>query len=58
MNKPNKKETGLAKEEMRSEEFLIEKMGLAKKELEQIKNQYGVSASQIVELMQFGKYQL
>ena len=47
----------MAATEKRSAQLLMQKMGLAKKELEQINNQYGVSASQLVELMQFSKYQ-
>ena len=43
--------------EKRSEKLLIEKMGLEKKELDVINEQYGVSASQIIELMQYSKYQ-
>ncbi len=43
--------------EKKSLKLLMEKMGLAKKELEQINNQYGVSSSQLLELMQYSKYQ-
>jgi hypothetical protein len=44
-------------EERKSVRLLMEKMGLSKRELEQISEQYGVSASQLVEVMQYSKYQ-
>lgn len=47
----------LKAEEKKSAQLLIERMGLAKKELELISDQYGVSALQLVELIQYSKYQ-
>lgn len=44
-------------EEKKSKDILIEKMGLPKKELEQINELYGVTAAQLVEFMQYSKYQ-
>jgi hypothetical protein len=43
--------------EKRSVKILMEKMGMSKKEVEQISKNYGVSASKLVELMQLSKYQ-
>ena len=43
-------------EEKNSIKFLMQKMGLQKKEFFQISEQYGVSASQLIELMQYSKY--
>jgi PP-loop superfamily ATP-utilizing enzyme len=42
--------------EKRSIQILVEKMGLTKKEIRDISNQYGVSAAQLVERMQLSKY--
>ena len=44
-------------EEKKSARLLMEKMGLDEKELEEISYQYGVSAAQLLELMQYSKYQ-
>jgi len=56
MNSPNLKTAYLNSVEKKAAQLLVQKMGLGRKELEQINNQYGVSASQLVELMQFSKY--
>jgi hypothetical protein len=57
MNSRASKRTYLpATEEKKSARILIEKMGLAKKELDEINAQYGVSSSQLVELMQYYKF--
>lgn len=53
---PTAKNADIRTEEKKSEEILIEKMGLPKKELEQINDIYGVTATQIVEFMQLSKY--
>ena len=37
--------------------MLMEKMGITKKEVEEVNIKYGVSASKLVELMQLSKYQ-
>ena len=47
----------LLAEEKKSAKLLIEKMGMPKKELKQISEIYGVSAFQLLELMQYSKYQ-
>jgi hypothetical protein len=57
MYKSSKKHGYLNSVEKRSVKLLTEKMGLCKKELEEINNQYGVSSSQLVEVMQYNKYQ-
>jgi hypothetical protein len=51
------KNTRLITDEKRSAKLLVEKMGMPKKELEQISETYGVSAFQLLELMQYSKYQ-
>jgi hypothetical protein len=57
MNSRASKRTDLpAAEEKKSARILIERMGLAKKELDEINAQYGVSSSQLVELMQYYKF--
>ncbi len=43
--------------EKRSAKFLMEKMGISKKELKDINDLYGVSFSKIIELMQLSKYE-
>jgi hypothetical protein len=47
----------LTASEKRSAKFLMEKMGISKKELKEISNMYGVSFTKIVELMQLSKYE-
>ena len=47
----------LTASEKRSAKFLMERMGISKKELKDISNLYGVSFSKIVELMQLSKYE-
>ena len=39
------------------ENVLMEKMGMSRKEIQEVYNKYGVSASKLVELMQLSKYQ-
>ena len=51
------KNSRILAEEKKSATLLIEKMGMPKKELEQINEIYGVSAFQLLELMQYSKYQ-
>ena len=51
------KNSRLLAEEKKSAKLLIEKMGMPKKELAQINETYGVSAFQLLELMQYSKYQ-
>jgi len=43
--------------EKKSENLLIEKMGMSKKEIREVYLKYGVTASKLVELMQLSKYQ-
>ena len=43
--------------EKSSQKLLMEKMGLSRKEFHEITDMYGVSASQILEIMQLCKYQ-
>ena len=43
--------------EKNSEKILMEKMGMSRKEVQEVYNKYGVSASKLVELMQLSKYQ-
>jgi hypothetical protein len=57
MYKSSKKNGYSGSVEKRSVKLLTEKMGLGKKELEQINDQYGVSSSQLLEVMQYNKYQ-
>ena len=43
--------------EKKSENILVEKMGMSKKEIREVYLKYGVPASKLVELMQLSKYQ-
>jgi hypothetical protein len=43
--------------EKNSQKLLMEKMGLSRKEFKEIISAYGVSASQLLEIMQLSKYQ-
>ena len=43
--------------EKNSQKLLMEKMGLSSKEFKEITTAYGVSASQLLEIMQLSKYQ-
>lgn len=52
---PSKKARAVSQEK-KSAKILIEKMGLPRKELEQISEIYGVSAAQLLEVMQYSKY--
>jgi PP-loop superfamily ATP-utilizing enzyme len=47
----------IAAKERKSVKILMEKMGMTKKEIEEINNKYGVSAAQLIERMQLSKYQ-
>ena len=46
----------LTSSEERSQAFLMQKMNISLKEIEEIILQYGVNAAQLIELMQFSKY--
>lgn len=43
--------------EKKSENILVEKMGMSKREVREVYTKYGVTASKLVELMQLSKYQ-
>jgi hypothetical protein len=43
--------------EKESENLLVEKMGMTQREIHEVYLKYGVTASQLVELMQLSKYQ-
>lgn len=51
------KSPSLSAAEKNSEKILMEKMGMTKKEVNEVFSKYGVSASKLVELMQLSKYQ-
>ena len=57
INKSPEQTPSLSPAEKNSVKILMEKMGMSKKELQEVKNKYGVSAYQLVELMQLSKYQ-
>ena len=40
-----------------SQKLLMEKMGMSKKELHEVNAKYGVSAAQLLEIMQLSKYE-
>lgn len=46
----------IAEVENQSVKQLMEKMGMSQKEIREIKNNYGVSAARLLELMQMSKY--
>lgn len=54
---PSKKASSLKSAEKNSEKLLMEKMGMSKKEIQEVYAKYGVSAIKLVELMQLSKYQ-
>ena len=54
---PAGKTPALTPAEKKCVKLLMEKMGMSKREVEEINNKYGVSASKLVELMQLSKYQ-
>jgi hypothetical protein len=56
-NHPAGKYTSANTAEKRSVKILMDKMGMSKKEVEQVSKNYGVTASKLVELMQLSKYQ-
>lgn len=56
MNNNTQKKPSLKAAEKESAKFLMEKMGLPKKELDEISTLYGVSAFQMMEVMQYSKY--
>jgi len=51
------KACALSATEKKSENLLMEKMGMSKKEIREVYLKYGVPASRLVELMQLSKYQ-
>jgi len=57
MNPRTTRKNSLPADEKQSVKLLIDRMGLGKKEIEEISTQYGVSAFQLVELMRYHKYQ-
>jgi hypothetical protein len=56
-NSIQKKVPSLLHFEKQSESLLIEKMGMSKREIQEVYLKYGVTASKLVELMQLSKYQ-
>jgi len=56
-NSNHRQVSSLPKAEKQSEILLIEKMGMSKREIQEIYLKYGVTASKLVELMQLSKYQ-
>ena len=54
---PSRKSAWLKTAEKNSEKILMEKMGMSKKEVQEVYSKYGVSALKLVELMQLSKYQ-
>ena len=57
MKNSTQKNPALSSAEKKSENLLIEKMGMSKKEIREVYLKYGVTASKLVELMQLSKYQ-
>ncbi len=51
------KTLSLSPDEKNSQKLLMEKMGLSKKELHEVNSKYGVSASQLLEIMQLSRYE-
>ena len=56
MNNNAQKKPSFKAVEKESAKILMEKMGLPKKELDEISDLYGVSAFQMIEVMQYSKY--
>lgn len=56
-NSTQRKFPSLSADEKKSEDLLIRKMGMSKKEVREVYLKYGVTASKLVELMQLSKYQ-
>ena len=54
---PSRQSAWLKTAEKNSEKILMEKMGMSKKEVQEVYSKYGVSALKLVELMQLSKYQ-
>ena len=54
---PSRQSAWLKTAEKNSEKILMEKMGMSKKEIQEVYSKYGVSAIKLVELMQLSKYQ-
>jgi hypothetical protein len=52
-----KKASALSPVEKKSENLLVEKMGMSRREIREVYLKYGVSASRLIELMQLSKYQ-
>jgi hypothetical protein len=57
MKNSTEKTFALSHAEKKSEDLLMEKMGMSKKEIREVYLKYGVTASRLVELMQLSKYQ-
>jgi hypothetical protein len=55
-NASARKHTSFAPSEKESARLLMEKMGLSKKEMQEIHTKYGVHPSKLIELMQLSKY--
>ena len=56
-NSTHQKASALSSAEKKSENLLMEKMGMSQKEVREVYLKYGVSACKLVELMQLSKYQ-
>jgi glycerol-3-phosphate dehydrogenase len=50
------KHVSLNNDEKSSAKLLMNKMGLTKREYEEISAKYGVNASKLIEVMQMGRY--
>lgn len=56
-NAAPRKTPALSDADKKSENLLMEKMGMSKKEIREIYLKYGVTASKLMEIMQLSKYQ-
>ncbi|MDP9230564.1 MAG: hypothetical protein M3O67_07825 [Bacteroidota bacterium] len=56
-NFTSKKKLSQNEIEKHHQKLLMEKMDISKKEILEINQKYGVSASKMIELMQYSKYQ-
>ena len=57
MKNPIVSTTACCPHEENSQTLLMEKMGMSKREIQEVYLKYGVTASKLVELMQLSKYQ-
>jgi len=57
MKNPIVNTTACCPHEENSQTLLMEKMGMSKREIQEVYLKYGVTASKLVELMQLSKYQ-